>query len=100
MRNCCSLAISAAVLVCVSGASALAQTDSGVRGGQQNTAGYRQYRGIPIPHPPVISPNPTTGATVTANELALFNEGILRAGQLESTCDSCADVTDGQPVTG
>ncbi len=81
MRNFCSLAISTAVLLCVSGASALAQTDSGVRGGQQNTAGYLQYRGIPIPHPPVISPNPTTGATITANELALFNEGVLRAGR-------------------
>src|SRR5262249_33613922 len=79
---------------------AFAQTDSGVRGGQQNTAGYLQLRGIPTPHPPVISPNPTTGATITANELASFNEGINRAGQLESTCDTCADVPDGSPVTG
>jgi Di-haem oxidoreductase, putative peroxidase len=79
---------------------AFAQTDPGVRGGQQNTAGYLQYRGIPIPHPPVISPNPTTGATITANELASFNEGINRAGQLESTCDTCADVPDGSPVVG
>src|SRR5882762_11074673 len=100
MRNFCSLAISTAVLLCVSGASALAQTDSGVRGGQQNTAGYLQYRGIQIPHPPVISPNPATGATITANELALFNEGISRAGQLESTCDTCSDVTAGSPVVG
>jgi hypothetical protein len=80
--------------------SAFAQQDSGVRGGLNNTAGYLQYQGIPIPHPPVISPNPTTGATITANELALFQEGINRAGQLESTCDQCADVTDGSPVTG
>jgi hypothetical protein len=79
---------------------AFAQQDPGVRGGLQNTAGYLQFRGIPIPHPPVISPNPTTGATITANELVLFNEGINRAGQLESTCDTCADVTDGSPVTG
>src|SRR5258708_40095880 len=100
MRNCCSLAISAAVLVCVPAASALAQTDSGVRGGQQNTAGYLQYRGIQIPHPPVISPNPATGATITANELALFNEGISRAGQLESTCDTCSDVAAGWPGAG
>src|SRR5229473_3669754 len=100
MRNFCSLAISTAVLLCVSGASALAQTDSGVRGGQQNTAGYLQYRGIPIPHPPVISPNPTTGATITSNELASFNEGINRASQLESTCDTCSDVTQGSPVVG
>src|SRR6266849_2596026 len=100
MRNFRTLAISTAALLCMLGASALAQTDSGVRGGQQNTAGYLQYRGIPIPHPPVISPNPTTGATITANELASFNEGVIRAGQLESTCDRCADVTDGSPVTG
>jgi len=32
--------------------------------------------------------------------LASFEEGILRAGQLESTCDECADVIDGSPVIG
>ena len=79
---------------------AFAQQDPGVRGGLQNTAGYLQYRGIPIPHPPVISPNPTTGATITSNELASFNEGINRASQLESTCDTCSDVTQGSPVVG
>jgi Di-haem oxidoreductase, putative peroxidase len=79
---------------------AFAQQDPGVRGGLKNTAGYLQYTGIPIPHPPVISPNPTTGATITANELASFNEGINRAGQLESTCDICSDVTQGGPVVG
>jgi hypothetical protein len=79
---------------------ASAQTDPGVRGGLSNTAGYLEYQGILIPHPPIISLNPTTGATITANELALFQEGINRAGQLESTCDDCADVTDGSPVTG
>jgi Di-haem oxidoreductase, putative peroxidase len=79
---------------------AFAQTDPGVRGGLRNTAGYLQYQGIPIPHPPVISPNPTTGAAINANELASFNEGISRAGQLESTCDTCSDVTPGSPVVG
>src|SRR5215831_13790851 len=88
-----------AALACLATA-ALAQHDPGVRGGFQNTAGYLQYRGIPIPHPPVISPNPTTGATINANELASFNEGISRAGQLESTCDTCSDVTQGGPVVG
>jgi hypothetical protein len=87
-------------LLCFVGTPTFAQTDPGVRGGLNNTAGYLQYNSIPIPHPPVISPNPITGATITANELALFNEGINRAGQLESTCDDCADVTDGSPVTG
>jgi len=78
----------------------LAQRDPGVRGGFDNTAGALQQRGIPIPHPPVISPNPTTNATIQVNELASFNEGIKRAGQLESTCDLCADVVDGSSVPG
>ncbi|MGZ5277170.1 MAG: hypothetical protein ACXWCU_14780, partial [Caldimonas sp.] len=64
--------------------SAFAQKDPGIRGGYQNTAGMLQQRGIPIPHPPVISPHPTTGATIQVNELASFLEGIHRAGQLES----------------
>ena len=85
---------------CMGAMPALAQHDPGVRGGISNTAGMLQYRRIPIPHPPVISPNPTTGATINDNELASFTEGINRAGQLESTCDSCADVTMGSPVTG
>src|SRR5215468_10878498 len=73
MKNFGTLAIWIAALLSMSGASVLAQTDPGVRGGMQNTAGYLQYRGIPIPHPPVIRPNPTTGATINANELASFN---------------------------
>jgi hypothetical protein len=76
-----------------------AQQDPGVRGGIQNTAGMLEYQGIPIPHPPVISPNPN-GAQINANELASFLEGINRAGQLEATCDTCNDVTDGSPVPG
>src|SRR5215471_7595717 len=78
----------------------VAQHDPGVRGGFQNTAGALQQKGIPIPHPPVISPNPTTGATIEVNELASFLEGINRAGQLEATCDTCSDVTQGSPVVG
>ncbi len=74
--------------------------DPGVRGGYVNTAGMLQQRGIPIPAPPVIGRNPSNGANIQANELTSFREGILRAGQLESTCDTCASVTDGSPVTG
>src|SRR5713101_7133366 len=70
-----------------------AQVDPGVRGGLANTGGGLQQRGIAIPHPPLIGPNPKTGATVNDNEHVSFEEGILRAGQLESTCDTCADVT-------
>lgn len=77
-----------------------APRDPGVRGGLANTGGGLQQRGIPIPHPPLISPNPKTGARVSDNESASFEEGILRAGQLESTCDECADIPDGSPVPG
>jgi Di-haem oxidoreductase, putative peroxidase len=92
--------VTGVVLCCLATTSALAQHDPGVRGGINNTAGYLQYRGIEIPHPPVIGPHPETGATITTNELKSFVEGIGRAGQLESTCDTCADVTPGSPVTG
>ena len=98
-----------AVLCLVAGAS-WAQTDSGVRG---PTAGALQFNAMqryfltgqlpqtpPIPHPPLISPHPTTGAPANANEAAAFREGIIRAGQLESTCDDCAAVTDGSLVLG
>src|SRR5262249_12291733 len=44
--------------------------------------------------------NPTTGATIELNELASFLEGVRRAGQLEATCDTCSDVTQGSPVVG
>ena len=83
--------------------SGYAQTDPGVRGGLQNTGGGLQQQGIMIPHPPAISANPN-GATILPNELALFLEGIKRAGQLESTCDLCSvpptGVGDGNEVIG
>src|SRR5258708_5480983 len=100
MKNFCTLVISTAVLLSVSGASALAQREWGGRGGGASGAGPGQGRGIRTPPPPVISPHPTTGATITANELASFNEGVNRAGQLESTCDTCSDVTPDSSVTG
>jgi hypothetical protein len=93
------LSTAAAVLLALCTLS-VAQKDPGVRGGLQNTGGGLQQQGIPIPHPPLMSPHPVTGATVNENERASFLEGILRAGQLESTCDNCADVTDGSPVPG
>ncbi len=79
------------------------QTDPGVRGGIQNTGGGLQQRGIPIPHPPLISPNPNhPNFVINRNEMALFLEGVKRAGQLESTCDTCSvpptGVGDGNPV--
>ena len=95
-----SIIAAAALFLAISAIAALAQKDPGVRGGLANTGGGLQHRGIPIPHPPLISPNPTTGAIVNDNERLSFEEGINRAGQLESTCDNCAEVTDGSPVPG
>ena len=86
-----------ALIMCLLTSLAFAQKDPGVRGGLNNTGGGLQAQGIPIPRPPVISPNPS-GDSITANELASFKEGIIRAGQLESTCDECAMVTDGSPA--
>ncbi|HTC93008.1 MAG TPA: di-heme oxidoredictase family protein [Terriglobales bacterium] len=82
---------------------AIAQKDPGVRGGLQNTGGGLQSQGVPIPHPPLISPNPNHPEfIVNDNERALFLEGIKRMGQLESTCDVCSvppfGVGDGNPV--
>lgn len=79
--------------------------DPGVRGGLQNTGGGLQQQGIPIPHNPLISPNPNhPDFQISPNEIALFLEGIKRAGQLESTCDTCSvpptGVGDGNPVVG
>jgi hypothetical protein len=76
----------------------IAQKDPGVRGGLQNTGGGLQAQGKKIPPPPLISPNPNAEAVINDNEKLLFFEGILRAGQLESTCDNCAMVTDGSPA--
>jgi hypothetical protein len=70
-----------AAALCAIAGSARAQHDPGVRGGFKNTAGELERRGIHIPRPPLISPNPTTGATVNENEKISFAEGILRAGQ-------------------
>src|SRR5206468_12006810 len=92
-------AVLVASIVCLFAEESFAQLlDPGVRGGLQNTGGGLQARGIKIPPPPIISAHPTTGATITNNEKLSFSEGILRAGQLESTCDDCAMVTDGSPA--
>jgi CxxC motif-containing protein (DUF1111 family) len=111
MTKLSSLIISAsAATLCLLTSAAYAQTDSGVRG---PTAGALQYNAMllyfqtgklpqspPIPHPPLISPHPVTGAPADPNEQASFLEGIKRAGQLESTCDTCAMVPDGSLATG
>src|SRR6202021_3706609 len=59
------LAVSCILLL--SAGMALGQNDPGVRGGLSNTGGGLQQQGIPIPHPPVISANPTTGNPIKDN---------------------------------
>src|SRR5215831_16776010 len=91
-----NLAVTCVLLACSN--LVFGQRDPGVRGGIQNTGGGLQQQGIPIPHPPLISPNPTTGATVNDKELASSREETPRGGQPKPTCDDCADFTDGSPV--
>ena len=69
----CTPLLVSAVLTCVS--VCVAQKDPGVRGG------------------PPAAGGPVKG--LTANELALFQEGIKRTTQLEAVCDTCSDVTLG-----
>jgi len=105
-----AVALRATAVLCLLTGPTWAQTDSGVRG---QLAGMLQYQAMltyfltgqlprtpPIPHPPLISAHPTTGATANANESASFTEGISRAGQLESTCDTCSIAPQGGPATG
>ncbi len=49
----------------------------------------------PRPNPASAIPNPVTG--LNANELALFNESLLRVSELEGTCDTCVEQTQGAP---
>src|ERR1700742_64120 len=85
-------------IISLTATASFAQRDPGVRGGLQNTGGGLQAQGRKIPPPPLISPNPSSEAAITEHEKMLFIEGINRAGQLESTCDDCAMVTDGSPA--
>lgn len=68
-----ALLLGAAVLTCAF--VSVAQKDPGVRGG------------------PPAAGGPIKG--LTANEVALFNEGIRRTTQLEAVCDTCSDATLG-----
>ncbi|HTF70046.1 MAG TPA: di-heme oxidoredictase family protein [Edaphobacter sp.] len=51
----------------------------------------------PRPNPATTVPNPVPG--LNANEVALFNESLLRVSELEGTCDTCAQQSqDGLPI--
>ncbi len=49
----------------------------------------------PRPNPASTIPNHVPG--LNANEISLFNESILRVSELEGTCDTCAQQTQGVP---
>jgi mono/diheme cytochrome c family protein len=74
--------IKVTLAICIScmvvSTSVLSLEDPGVRGGPPGS-------GQPVPG-------------LNANELELFEEGKLRATELESTCNECSDVTPGSPT--
>jgi len=76
------------LLLCSASILAVAQRDPGVRGGLLPA-------GQPVPHA-----QPLPGLQV--NDAKLFQEGLIRVGELESSCDSCATSANGPafPVTG
>lgn len=47
----------------------------------------------PRPNPRSLIPNPIPG--LNPNEMALFNESLLRISELEGTCDTCAQQPEG-----
>jgi hypothetical protein len=49
----------------------------------------------PRPNPSSAIPRPVAG--LNANELALFNESLLRISELEGTCDTCAQQPQNVP---
>src|SRR5215831_274444 len=49
----------------------------------------------PRPNPASTIPNPVPG--LDANELALFNESLLRVSELEGSCDTCAQQPQNVP---
>ncbi|MEO8127637.1 MAG: di-heme oxidoredictase family protein [Bryobacteraceae bacterium] len=75
------LAISALVLA----SSMVGQTTS--------SSGFRASDPGPRPNPTSTIPRPVPG--LDANEIALFNESLLRVSELEGTCDTCAQQPQG-----
>jgi CxxC motif-containing protein (DUF1111 family) len=49
----------------------------------------------PRPNPESTIPNPVPG--LSENETALFNESLLRVSELEGSCDTCSQQTQGVP---
>jgi CxxC motif-containing protein (DUF1111 family) len=55
--------------------------------------GFRAKDPGPRPNPKTSIPNPVPG--LNANEIALFNESLLRVSELEGTCDTCVQQPQG-----
>src|SRR5437660_6781085 len=56
--------------------------------GQMNSAHSNAKDPGPRPNPATPFPSPVPN--LNTNELALFNESLLRVSELEGTCDTCS----------
>lgn len=62
---------------------------------QDNLPRFKAKDPGPRPNPASAIPSPVPG--LNDNELALFNESLLRVSELEGTCDTCAQQPQGVP---
>lgn len=62
-------------------------------GAAQRFPRFRAADPGPRPNPATAIPNPVPG--LNANEIALFNESLLRVSELEGTCDTCVQQPQG-----
>ena len=60
---------------------------------QNGAAWFRAKDPGPRPNPATAIPNPVPG--LNNNEVALFNESLLRVSELEGTCDTCVQQPQG-----
>ena len=67
--------------------AALGMLTAGLAGAALADDGGRARDPGPRPNPASAIPRPIAG--LNANELALFNESLLRVSELEGTCDTC-----------
>jgi hypothetical protein len=77
------------------GTAVLGIAVSSVMVAQTHEAWYRAKDPGPRPNPQSTIPSPVPG--LNENETALFNESLLRVSELEGTCDTCAQQTQGVP---
>lgn len=78
-----------------------AANGNGRDGDDNSSLGGEPRCGRTVHDPGVRGGPPGAGAPMAglnANELALFNEGLFRATETESTCDTCNDIPQGQPI--